>query len=209
MSSADPEQQVFPAQDGSRLILRQITPSDASLLASAYERLSDESRRRRFVVAPAHLAPEDLIYLTDVDGRRHDALVAIDEATGELVGEARYVREPGRRDTAEVAVMVVDDRQGQGIGTALLMELTRRARLQGLRRYKALVAADNHAVLDALASRVDGTTTAAEDGQLELEFDFPAEGLSVRLVAALGSAARGQLRLLGAVARRVKQASPV
>jgi hypothetical protein len=119
------------------------------------------------------------------------------------------VREPGRRDTAEVAVFVVDGRQGQGIGTALLLELTRRARTEGLRRYKALVAADNHAVFAALESRVDSEATPVEDGQIQLEFDFPAEGLPDRLVAALGWAARGHVRLLGALARRVKQASPV
>jgi hypothetical protein len=36
-----------------------------------------------------------------------------------------------------------------------------------------------------------------------LEVDFPAEGLSERLLAALSWSARGQLRLLGAIARRV------
>ena len=104
---------------------------------------------------------------------------------------------------------MVDDRQRQGIATALLEELTRRAQEHGLSRYKAIVSADNDIVLEALASRVNGETTATEDGQLELEFDFPADGLSERLVAALGWAGRGQLRLLGVIARRVKQASRV
>jgi RimJ/RimL family protein N-acetyltransferase len=197
----DPDQQVVTARDGSRMLLRRITPSDADLLAQVYERLSRQSRERRFLSAPAHLAPEDLQYLTDVDGRRHDALVALHEGTGELVGEARYVREPDRPDTGEVAVMVADAWQGRGIATALLTELTRRARRQGLSRYKAIVATDNEVVLKALAN-LGSEATGVEDGQVTLEFDFPPEGLSERLLAALSWSARGQLRLLGAIARR-------
>ena len=198
----DPELQVARLRDGSRVLLRRITPADADLLARAYERLSAQSRERRFLSAPDHLGAEDLRYLTDVDGRRHDALVALDLETGELVGEARYVREPERRDTGEVAVAVVDDWQGRGIATALLTELTRRARRQGLRRYQAIVSTDNEIVLQALAD-LGGEATVAGDGQVTLEFDFPPEGLSDRLLTALGWSARGQLRLLGAIARRL------
>ena len=203
------EQRIVNTRDGAPIAIRPITPSDADLLAHAYEQLGDDSRRRRFLAAPARLSPEDLRYLTDVDGQRHDALVAIDPATGELVGEARYVRAPGRRDTAEVAVVVVDSWQSRGIGTALLTELTRRAREHGLLRYTAIVSADNHAVLEALA-KVGGETVTPADDQIELELELPAEeGLPDRLVAALGWAARGQIRLLGTIARRMANVSPV
>ena len=203
------EQRIVNTRDGAPIAIRPITPSDAELLAHAYEQLGDDSRRRRFLAAPARLSPEDLRYLTDVDGQRHDALVAIDPATGELVGEARYVRAPGRRDTAEVAVVVVDSWQSRGIGTALLTELTRRAREHGLLRYTAIVSADNHAVLEALA-KVGGETVTTADDQIELELELPAEeGLPDRLVAALGWAARGQIRLLGTIARRMANVSPV
>jgi hypothetical protein len=82
-----------------------------------------------------------------------------------------------------------------------LTELTKRARRQGLRRYAAIVSTDNDIVLEALA-RLGGEPTPAGDGQVTLEFDFPPEGLSERLLTALAWSARGQLRLLGAVARR-------
>jgi RimJ/RimL family protein N-acetyltransferase len=207
----DPDQQVVEARDGSRMLLRRITPADADSLALVYERLSPQSRERRFISAPPTLTPEDLQYLTDVDGRRHDALVALDDKTGELVGEARYVRERDRRDTGEVAVLVADEWQQRGIATALLTELTKRARRQGLRRYRALVATDNHVVLDALASR-GSEATGTEAGQIMLEFEFPAEGLSERLPeqlkAALSWSARGRLHLLGMIARGFGQLTP-
>ena len=184
------------------ILVRPIERSDAQLLGRAYARLSPESRRRRFMVAPARLTDEDLRYLTDVDGVRHDALIALDPGTRELVGEARWVREPGRSDVAEVAAFVVDDWQRRGIATVLLNDLTSRAREQGLSRYKAVVAADNRVVLEALA-KLGGERTVASDGQIELEFEVPAAGVSERLLGALRWAARGKLRLVGAIAGRV------
>jgi RimJ/RimL family protein N-acetyltransferase/predicted HD phosphohydrolase len=195
-------------RDGSSVVVRPIGPDDAPLLARAYERLSEESRRRRFLVTPSHLSPEDLRYLTEIDGRRHDALIALDVLTGELVGEARYVREPGRPDAGEVAVMVVDDWQRRGVGTLLLTELTRRARERGVLRYTAVVSTDNHVVLEALA-KLGSEATSVRDGEVELEFEIPAEGLSDRLMATLRWAARGQLRLLGATARGVARFTPL
>jgi RimJ/RimL family protein N-acetyltransferase len=194
-------------RDGGTIVIRPIERADADLLARAYERLSEESRRRRFIVTPPRLAEEDLRFLTDVDGTRHDALIALDLDTGELVGEARYVREPGRPDAAEVAAVVLDDWQGRGVATILLTELTNRARTRGLARYRALVEADNRVVLEAL-TKLGGEPTPTSDGLLELEFDLPAAGLSERLVGALRAAADGQLRLAGKIAGRVARLVP-
>jgi RimJ/RimL family protein N-acetyltransferase/predicted HD phosphohydrolase len=194
-------------RDGSKIMIRPIQRSDAELLARAYERLSEESRRRRFIVAPPRLSDEDLRYLTDVDGNRHDALVAVDPETGDLVGEARYVREPGHPDTAEVAAVVVDDWRGRGVATKLLTDLTNTARERGIARYKAVVEADNKVVLDALA-KLGGEPKPAPDGLLELEFEVPAAGVSERLAGALRAAAGGQLRLVGRIAERVARLVP-
>src|SRR5207244_11350675 len=76
----DPEQRAATLRDGSRVLLRRIKPSDSDALARTYERLSPRSRERRFLSAPAQLSPEDLRYLTDVDGRRHAARVPPDGA---------------------------------------------------------------------------------------------------------------------------------
>ena len=59
-------------------------------------------------------------------------------------GEASYwTLKSGDRESAEVAVVVVDDWQNQGVGTALLDRLTQRARENGIVLYKAIVSADN------------------------------------------------------------------
>src|SRR5664280_2495199 len=134
-------------RDGSEVIIRQLTPADAPSLAAAFERLSDESRDLRFLGAKTSLSTHDLEYLTDVDGHAHEALGALDARTGRGVGVARFVRLAPDGLVAEVAVTVIDEWQGRGLGTLLLEELTDRARAQGIERYTALVSGENDAVV--------------------------------------------------------------
>ena len=48
--------------------------------------MSDRTRRQRFLGPKPRLSARELDYLTDVDHVTHEALVAIDETTGEIVG---------------------------------------------------------------------------------------------------------------------------
>ena len=96
-------------RDGSRVVIRRLRAADAPEVSHAFARLSEESRRLRFLTAKPSLSESELRYLTDVDGSRHEAICAIDPATGHGVGIGRFVRDdPGSR-RAEVAVTVVDD----------------------------------------------------------------------------------------------------
>lgn len=188
--------------DGSRVTVRPMSAEDGASFSAMYERLGPESRRRRFVVAPPSLSEEDLRYLTDIDHRRHDALIALDPDTDELIGEARYVSIRGRPDAAEVAALVSEGWRGRGLATMLLTELSKRAREHGIERYVALVSTDNHIVLEAL-ERLGARHTGTDGDQLELEIELPSEGLPDRMRGALKWAAQGQLGLLGAIARRL------
>ena len=194
-------------RDGSAVVIRRVGPGDEPLIASLYDRLSSESRRRRFLVAPEKLSDEDLRYLTDVDDRRHVALLAIDPATGRAVGEARYVRTPGDRESAEVAAMVADDWQRRGVATALLFALMDIARENGLTSWRAIVSADNAPVLTTL-ERQGARHVSMQDDEVELVIAFPAEGYPERLRAALREAGQRQLRLIGRLARRIAAWAP-
>jgi hypothetical protein len=91
-----------------RLVIRPIEPGDRTAVLAGFDRLSAESRYRRFLSPHDHLTAAELRYLTDVDHHDHEALVAVDPDTGEGVGVARYVRDPQRPDSAEIAVAVAD-----------------------------------------------------------------------------------------------------
>ena len=105
--------------------MRSIGPGDRMLLMAAFERLSDESCYRRFLAHRSGFSETELDYLTAVDHRDHEALLAIDVASGTAVGVARYIRVGPR--TAELAITVVDDWHRRGVGGLLLRRLARRA----------------------------------------------------------------------------------
>jgi hypothetical protein len=65
-------------RDGSRVLIRPIEPDDRAALAEGFERLSAESRYRRFFAPMPRLRERDLDYLTRVDHRDHEALVAVE-----------------------------------------------------------------------------------------------------------------------------------
>jgi hypothetical protein len=77
------------------------------LLAASYERLSEESRYRRFFTAGKELSPADLAYLADVDHHDHEAIIAIDPSSAEALGVARYIRSKDDAELAEFAITVV------------------------------------------------------------------------------------------------------
>jgi RimJ/RimL family protein N-acetyltransferase len=188
-------------RDGSEVVVRELTPHDAPVLAEAFERLSAESRDLRFLGGKARLSTADLQYLTTVDGHAHEALGAVDARTGRGVGVARFVRLVPDAPAAEVAVTVVDDWQRRGLGTLLLEELNERARAVGIERYTALVSGENKAVvalLDRIGARVLSVDAAA--GTVEYEVDLPAVGLGASLHGALRGAASGHMTLTQRVA---------
>jgi RimJ/RimL family protein N-acetyltransferase len=137
-------------RDGSTVLIRQVHSADAPLVADGFARLSARSRQLRFLTPKKELSPAELRYLTDVDHHDHEALGALDHPGGRGVGIARYVRDADDPQAAEIAVTVVDDWQGRGLGTELVAQLSARARCAGIRRFTALVAADNVAVAGLL-----------------------------------------------------------
>jgi len=177
-------------RDGSDVRIRQGHRSDRELLLRGFERLSPESRYRRFLVPMAELTDEMVGYLTEIDHHDHEAIIALDEDTGEGVGVARYVRTGDRPDVAELAVTVVDDWQGKGLGTLLVEVLSARARAEGITRFSALMLARNDEMMDLL-KRLDTVSIVEQQlGTVEIEVPIPTVGLAPALRRLLQIAAR-------------------
>jgi RimJ/RimL family protein N-acetyltransferase len=163
-------------RDGSKVLIRQVQPTDAPLLADGFARLSDKSRRMRFLARKDQLSAAELRYFTDVDHHNHEALAALDHADGRGVGIARYVRDAEDPHAAEIAVAIVDDWQGRGLGTELLARLSGRARSEGIRRFTALTADDNIAVAGLLRN-MSAKLVGRSPGTAEYEITLtPASG---------------------------------
>lgn len=112
---------------GARFTARPIRPDDKPALTDFFERLSPESRRRRFLGPKPRLTARDLAFLTEVDGCTHVALVAVDEH-GAIVAVARYATWHDRPGHADLAVAVADAWHRQGLGSALSEALLTHAR---------------------------------------------------------------------------------
>jgi GNAT superfamily N-acetyltransferase len=177
-------------RDGSSVRVRQGHSSDKDLLRRGFERLSPESRYRRFLVPMPRLTEDIVRYLTEVDHHFREAMIAVDEATGEGVGVARYVRDIDHPKVAEVAVTVVDDWQGRGLGTLLLEVISGRARDEGTTTFTALMLATNHEMLDLLRHVDEVQVTAREAGCVEVQVPVADVGLAPALRKLLRIAAR-------------------
>jgi GNAT superfamily N-acetyltransferase len=163
-------------RDDSRAVLRLIRPEDKELLRRGFERLSPQSRYRRFMGAKSRLSEHELQYLTDLDGIDHLAIgaAALDaEGHEEGVGIARFIRSVDDPRVAEVAVAVVDDWQGKGLGTLLLLRLVAAARERGIERFAAHVLTSNDAIRDVLAQLPHGVRVRSSGGELSVEVDLP------------------------------------
>ena len=160
--------------DGARIEVRPIEPADRHLLQAGLEQLSPRSRYQRFLAPTDRLTDEQLTYLTTLDHRRHDALIAIDPATRDGVGVARYVVVAEEPPTAEIAVTVADPWQGRGVGTALLRRLAARARANGIVRFTGLILAENAPMLRLLAGLGPVVSRASARGTVELVVDLQA-----------------------------------
>ena len=94
--------------DGTRLRLRPLVSEDRDGFAALFARLSPESRYRRFLTPKRELTPRELSDFTDIDHIRHEAIVAIDERDGAMVGVGRYVHVADRLKVADLAVGHLD-----------------------------------------------------------------------------------------------------
>jgi GNAT superfamily N-acetyltransferase len=181
-------------RDGATVIVRPIRASDRDLLLDGFERLSPQSRYRRFLAPMEDLSEPMLRYLTEVDHHDHEAIGAIDPVSGHGIGIARYVRHEDRPDAAEAAVTVADDWQGRGLGTLLLGALADRARAEGIRTFTGVVLAANQEMLEVLDPVAQVHVVDRDTGTIAVEADVPSDREELRRMLRIVQAGNGPAR---------------
>lgn len=170
-------------KDGSRVLIRPGLPSDRMLIAREFERLSPESRYRRFFSPMRALSESLLDYLTSMDYVDHFAWAALSAEPGpdgepQGLGVARYVRLEDPQ-AAEMAVTVVDDWQGKGLGRILLDALVLEALENGITRFEGDVLVENRPMQEMLR-RTGATFRPEGGGVLRFSIDLPAREEALR-----------------------------
>ncbi len=139
-------EEILELDSGRRVRLAPLGPEDRETLERGFERLSTESRYRRFLAPKSKLTEAELGYLTEVDQHDHLAIGATivgGETDGAGVGVARCIRLEQAPTIAEAAVTVVDEFQGMGLGSQLLERLVVAARERGIETFRATLLAEN------------------------------------------------------------------
>lgn len=159
---------------GREVVIRAIRPGDEQALQAAYDRLSPQSQYRRFLAPKPHLSSSETRYLVQIDGTDHYALVATPPGRPDLIlAVARFVRLPEDRDAAEMAVVVGDSYQGEGLASAVLERLAAAARARGIRRFRATMLVDNQPAHQLVRRLARGPARERRRGStLEIELEL-------------------------------------
>ena len=130
------------------VVLRPLRPDQGHLLMQGFDRLSPTSRYRRFLAPVPRLTDAMLAFLTSVDEVDHRAFGAlVDEGPGRPgpipAGVVRWVRTKADPVVAELAVTVIDDYQGQGLGGLLVDVAVLDALAHGVERFEGIMLGEN------------------------------------------------------------------
>lgn len=129
-------------RSGAQLFLRPVRPQDESLYRAFLEKVSPEDLQLRFFSAVRQFDHAFIARLTQIDYARAYAVVAIDTASGDIVGTVRLLHDPAGV-SAEYAILVRSDWQGMGLGWALMQEAIAYARSAGLKRIEGQILGSN------------------------------------------------------------------
>jgi GNAT superfamily N-acetyltransferase len=155
-------------KDGAEVLIRAVRPDDKPLFVAGFSELSAASVRGRFLASRPALNVQEIAFFTEIDHVDHEAIGALDAETRAAVGVARYVRDNDRPHIAEAALTVADAWQGRGLGGKLLRRLRDRATANGIRRFTALLFADNEPMLTLFGQLGEVTVTGRDGSVIEI-----------------------------------------
>jgi RimJ/RimL family protein N-acetyltransferase len=145
--------------DGRTVVIRELAPTDRSLVEQVLEEMSDDALYRRFLRPMPRITGAVVDALADVDGVNHLAVIATNRE--EPAGMARVVTAAG---TTELAVEIADAYTGIGLGRQLTEAVLAMAAAVGLEDVSLYVAPDNVAAYRLFARL--GARFRLEDGVL-------------------------------------------
>jgi acyl-CoA hydrolase/GNAT superfamily N-acetyltransferase len=160
-------------REGVEILLRPVKISDEPLLKDFFYSLSDQSLYRRFISQRKDMPHERLQDFVIIDYTKEMVILAVmqeDEIEG-VVGMGQYGIDEITH-TAEVAFVVRDTYQNQGIGSELLSYLTYLAKRQGFLGFTAEVLMENRPMLHLFEKMGFDIQKRTDGGVYELRMAF-------------------------------------
>lgn len=140
----------FSLADGTPILARPVRPEDEALFVAFFPKVTMEDLRLRFFAPVKEFSHAFIARLTQLDYARSMAFLALDAATGELLGVVR-LHADANNESAEYAILLRSDLKGRGLGWKLMEMIIAYARDQGLQRIVGQVLAENTVMLDMCA----------------------------------------------------------
>jgi acetyltransferase len=134
-------------RDGRALLIRPVRPEDESLYPPFFAAVTQEDLRLRFFAAVKAFSHEFIARFTQIDYARAMAFIAIEQASGEMLGVVR-VHADSDYNSAEYAILVRSDMKGHGLGWTLMQLIIEYAHAEGLRSIRGQVLQENTMMLD-------------------------------------------------------------
>lgn len=181
MTGADPDaafSQAVTLRNGTPVMIRVARPDDRQRIVTAFSKLEPGTIYTRYFSFRKEIPESTLDRIAQIDFVQLAGLVATvgTGADETIIGNASYVGIPaadGAR-VAEVAFLVEEDYQGQGLASKLLAALAELARRHGFVRFEAEVLAGNAPMLGVFQRSGLPMRRRSEDGVVHLEMDLTA-----------------------------------
>lgn len=162
--------------DGTPVTIRPIRPDDAPMLQSTFNRLSPETIYLRFLKRFKELSDEQAEHFAKVDYQNRMAFVGtiIEDGAESLIAVARYdLRVEQEPFVAESAIVVRDDFQNRGLGTAIMLCLIQYARDHGVKTFIATTHMTNTRIMGFIKrSGLTYNRTLLEPGVWEIRVEL-------------------------------------
>ena len=132
--------------DGNTIFVRPIRPEDEALYPAFLTAVTADDLRLRFFAPVKEFSHGFIARFTQIDYARAMAFIAIEEATGQMLGVVRMHADSDYR-TAEYAILVRSDLKGHGLGWLLMELMIEYARAEGLQSIRGQVLQENRTML--------------------------------------------------------------
>jgi RimJ/RimL family protein N-acetyltransferase len=176
----DPSQyrQMSALRDGRTVLIRAARADDRERLVTAFQGLDRQTIYTRYFSFRKNISETEFQRLEEADFSRYILLVATLGSGNEetiIAGASCVVTDAtGPVPTAELAFMVEEDYQRQGLAGQLLAAICGLARRRGIARLEADVLAENPAMLAVFRRSGLPTTTSRSAGVVHLVMDLSA-----------------------------------
>jgi GNAT superfamily N-acetyltransferase len=173
-----PQTELFRSTRGHLISIRLVAPGDSGRIADLLAGLSAQSLFLRYCMPMPRMAPEmvarEAARLGQAHSPRQLTVVALLYVGGmeQVIAVAELARDASSPAEAEIALVVADAYQREGIGSALIAHLMTAARRHGISTLHATALADNVGVRRMVARSGTPYTSETRQGMTTIQIDL-------------------------------------